>query len=426
MITPLRAPPQIPKLAKLTELGYVPCKMKLRASLATILFLTFLPTGENPAHAGEAPILDNDFPGGNIHPLNLDTESRILRFRTDKHKNRGWDCWWYFKMDGLLPGDTWEFQLEGSGFTTPQRAAYSTDNQTWHQTTKGIRMGKAMVYQLEAKSRTMWFAWGPPFQLSHAQKLVGKVALAGVGAEAYTLCKSKDGHKVPALRWEPEGGKCQPAIWIQARQHAWEAGSSWVCKGLVDWLASEDPEAHRLRTNASITIVPIMDVDNVERGAGGKNQIPHDHNRDWGDSPIHPEVAAAQKGIRQLDENHTFALFLDLHNPGPGDKKPFFFGSPADHFTPERRANQNRFLERCQNHLSVEPLGFNPGIRITGASYHPLWRRISKNWVARNTAPGSVNLTLETSWDTPHSHQGAYQSYGRALGQAITGSFLKK
>ena len=63
-------------------------------------------------------------------------------------------------------------------------------------------------------------------------------------------------------------------------------------------------------------------------------------------------------------------------------------------------------------------------MRVTGAGYHPLWRRISKNWVAENTAEHSVNLTLETTWNSPHSTQQGYLRYGAALGQAIA-SYLK-
>jgi hypothetical protein len=365
------------------------------------------------------PHVTDSFPGGNIEVLQLDSKTKSLNFRTKKQEGRGWDCWWYFKMGGLHPGDTWELRLEGSGFTTPRNAAFSLDNQTWFQTPQGNRKDNAMVYQVEAKAEEMWFAWGPPFQLGQAKELCTRIALANVGANSITLCKSKDGHDVPALEWRPEGGKELPAIWIQARQHAWEAGSSWVCLGLVEWLASEDQAAVRLRNNAAVTIVPVMDVDNVERGAGGKNQIPHDHNRDWGDNPIHPEVAASQQSIKRLDNGHTFTLFLDLHNPAPGDKKPFFFGSPEDHMTPERKANQSRFLELCGESLGKEALGLDPGLRITGANYHPLWLRISKNWVARNTAPGSVCLTLETTWNSPNSTQGGYQAYGEALGKAI-------
>ena len=69
--------------------------------------------------------------------------------------------------------------------------------------------------------------------------------------------------------------------------------------------------------------------------------------------------------------------------------------------------------------LGKHPLGFSEKIRVTGAGYHPLWRRISKNWVAENTGPNSVNLTLETIWNSPHSTQKGYLSYGAALGEAI-------
>ncbi len=372
-----------------------------------------------------APKVSFDFPGGNVNVLNNDPVNKVLRFRPIKHKNRGWDCWWYFKVEGLSKGQTWQFQLEGSGFTTPRQAAFSTDNQIWQQTAPGKKEKNLITYALKVPANTLWLAWGPPFHLDHANQLVDEVAAAKVGAKKFTLCTSKDGHKVPALRWTPEGGKDLPAIWIQARQHAWESGSSWVCRGFTQWLASSDMDATWLRQNARICIVPIMDIDNVQRGAGGKNQIPHDHNRDWGEEPIHPEVKAAQKLIKQLNQTHTFSLFIDLHNPGPGDRKPFFFAAPKDHMTPQRIENQTKFINLCKIHLPKEPLGFNPNLRITGANYHPLWRRISKNWVAQNTRPDSVCLTLETSWDTPNSTQTGYLNYGRALGRSIL-EFLQK
>ena len=371
------------------------------------------------------PKVSHDFPGGNMQVVKMDAEKNMLRFRPINHNNRGWHCWWYFKMEGFTKGETWKFQLEGSGFTTPRQAAFSTDNHTWQHTKPGKKEKNLITYELEVLSCTLWLAWGPPFQLEHANKLVDKVARANIGAEKFTLTTSKDGHKVPGLKWEPKAGKEVPAIWIQARQHAWEAGSSLVGKGMTLWLASADKDAKWLRENVVIYYVPIMDVDNVQRGAGGKNQIPHDHNRDWGEEPIHPEVEAAQKLIKQLDRDYNFAFFIDLHNPGPGDRKPFFFGSPKDHVPEERANKQASFMKVCQKNLGKEPLGFNSNLRITGANYHPLWRRISKNWVARNTQKGSISLTLETSWDTPNSHQTGYQRYGAALGRSIS-QFLQK
>ena len=115
----------------------------------------------------------------------------------------------------------------------------------------------------------------------------------------------------------------QPAkfgVWVQARQHAWEAGSSWVGRGFAEWAASDDPAAIDLRRRASIWYVPIMDVDRVAIGAGGKESTPRDHNRDWSDHPHYPAVAAAQSRILAADKAGRFDLFVDLHNPGSTER----------------------------------------------------------------------------------------------------------
>ena len=364
-----------------------------------------------------------EFPGGSVKVESMDAVSRVLRFKPAAHKNRGWDCWWYFKVSGLGPGAEWTFDLGGTGFAAPRQAAFSTNNRDWKQTAPGRREGGRIRYTLKPPGETLWLAWGPPFGLADANALVKQVAGAKVGADRFELCKSRDGHAVPALRWEPLLAGKRPAIWIQARQHAWESGGSWVCRGLVEWLASKEGAA--LRTGARIFVVPIMDVDNVQRGAGGKNQIPHDHNRDWSDQPHWPEVAAAQKWIQRLNRDDDFVLFLDLHNPAPGDTRPFYFGSPKSHLNPGRMANQVRFHQLSQQIMGKEPFGLSDKIRVSGPGYHPLWRHISKNWVAEHTAAGSVNLTLETSWNTPHSTQPGYRAYGAALGRTIAAFVLK-
>ena len=63
--------------------------------------------------------------------------------------------------------------------------------------------------------------------------------------------------------------------------------------GLAEWLMSDNERARDLRRAARITIIPIMDVDSVQSGRGGKDQKPHDHNRDWIDHPHWNAVKAA-------------------------------------------------------------------------------------------------------------------------------------
>jgi hypothetical protein len=262
--------------------------------------------------------------------------------------------------------------------------------------------------------------------LADARALVEHAAKTCKYAEAFELCKSKDGHGVPALRIRQPGVKDaeRRGIWIHARQHAWECGSSWVCRGVVDWLISEDPAAESLRKQATITIVPIMDVDNVERGCGGKNQKPHDHNRDWSDTPVWPEVAAAMAAIQKQAKAQRFDLFLDLHNPAPGDHQPFFFVPAGDLLSAEGRGNLERFLESARAEITG-PLKLRPKARESGPKYDRNWERISGNWVAKHTQPHVVAACLETSWNTPQSTAENYRTVGRQLGKAVE-RYLRK
>ena len=161
--------------------------------------------------------VDSNFPGGSVVVDALDEKARTLRFRPKNYKNKGWACWWSFKVSGLKPGDVWKLGLQGSGFAVPKRASISSDGKTWKHSPPGKRSSKLHVYEMEVPAETTWFAWGPTFVLANAKRLVEKTAKAKVGAKGYVLCKSQEGHEVPALRWEPKGNNKKPALWIQAR-----------------------------------------------------------------------------------------------------------------------------------------------------------------------------------------------------------------
>jgi hypothetical protein len=370
--------------------------------------------------AVEKPLMvDVAFEGGSGLVQNISQDERLIRIVPTPHQNRGWQCWWYVKISGITPGERITLDVGPAPWATPDRATFSVDNKTWRHTAPGTRGGKRIVYQQQVDAAEAWFAWGPPFVPSDAKRLVESVAAAHDFATAIELCKTRDERSVPALRVAQPTGDAPPlGIWIQARQHAWESGSSWVCRGFVEWLVSGDPRAEALRRQASITVVPIMDIDNTAIGAGGKQQKPQDHNRDWSDEPHWPSVAAAQKEIKRLDDADRFDLFVDLHNPGAGDRAPFFFVPPDELLSPLGRRNLTAFFLAAQTEITG-PLRLQNKTRTSGANYDRRWMQISKNWVAANTAEHVVAVTLETSWNHPASSVDGYLTVGRQLGLAI-------
>ena len=344
----------------------------------------------------------------------------MVRIVPAPHPGRGWECWWYFKLEGIRPGETLTLDVGKGVWATPDQAMFSLDNKTWTHTAPGQRQKDRIVYQTRIDAVTAWFAWGPPFVLADARALLQRTVKQSPFARTFVLAKSRDGHAVPALRVAQPGvaDAERAGIWIEARQHAWESGASWVCQGFVEWLVSADPRAQALRQHASITVAPIMDADNVQRGAGGKNQTPQDHNRDWSDAPHWPEVRAAQARIKALDAAGRFDVFVDLHNPSASDREPYFYIAPRTLMSDGQRHRLDLFLAAAKTEMTG-PLSYTGKTIESGEKYDRNWQFISKNWVTRHTRDHVVAVTLETAWNTPRSTAEGYQRVGRELGLAI-------
>lgn len=361
--------------------------------------------------------IETDFPGGSGDAVSIDHATSTIVLNPSDHPDRGWRCWWYVKLVGITPGQTVTLDLGEAPWATPKQATFSVDDgKTWRHSRQGIPNGKRIRYSLTFDTETALVAWGPPFVPADAKELVEKLAADCDSANVFSLCRTRENRDTPALRIGTVG---KPLIWVQARQHAWESGSCWVGKGFAEWIVSDAVEAIQLRESHEIVFVPIMDIDNVHRGAGGKNQKPQDHNRDWSDTPHWKAVAAAQKQIRAAADAQGLTLFIDLHNPGANNLFPYFYLPPADILSSEAKANLANFLAAAKAEITG-PLRFTGKVIESGAKYDPkAWTRISKNWVARLGTP-AVSVTLETAWNTPASTTEGYETVGRQLGIAIS------
>ena len=387
-----------------------------------LLVLGLLLAGEA---RGELEVV-TDFVGGSGVVSAIDQEARVVRVDPTLHEGKGWRCWWYFELRGMEAGKPVTIDLGEAPWATPDRAAIRVEGQEkWGQTEPGVREGKRIRYRVAlpkgAEGKTVRMAWGPPFVPADAAALVERAAKRSKAAGAFELCKTREGRATPAIRITGSKGDARdrPFVWVQARQHAWESGSSWVAKGFLEWLVSDDERAVALRERAEICVVPIMDIDNVYRGAGGKNQEPQDHNRDWSEAPHWNAVAAAQARLRQATAEERMALFVDLHNPGANSKFPFFYVSPESELSGPGKVRFDAFHAAAKEEITG-PLRFIGQMTVSGPKYDPKnWRKISMNWVVANCGEEVVATTLETSWNTPASTSEGYETVGRQLGLAV-------
>jgi hypothetical protein len=118
----------------------------------------------------------------------------------------------------------------------------------------------------------------------------------------------------------PPAGK--KVVWLMARQHSWEAFTSWVAEGALRYLLSADAAAVKLRREYVFQVLPLCDPDGVARGGVRFNRFGFDLNRNWDtvDPARTPEIAAQRAAILEwVDAGHPIHLFLSLHNTETGE-----------------------------------------------------------------------------------------------------------
>ena len=121
------------------------------------------------------------------------------------------------------------------------------------------------------------------------------------GLETDALCMTKKGRSVPCLDF----GEGANTVLLTARHHACESTGSYVLEGVLEEILV------RPLPNTRVFCVPFVDFDGVLDGDQGKNRIPHDHNRDYVENPIYPEVAA----IKRYADHHGCHFAFDFHSP---------------------------------------------------------------------------------------------------------------
>jgi len=399
-----------------------------------LLVVTWRTCSSDFCFAADSLTIKSDFEGASVRVLEIDQDARSVSVMPGGDPERGWPCWWYFRIDGMTPGETITLRVQGSiaaigtqkplaaSWAMPAQATYSIDAETWLHTDKGTRQDDWMTYTLAPAATSVYVAWGPPYTPTAAAKLVREMGEKSPYANAVELCRSRGDRSVPMLhvREGNRDGSDRFGVWVQARQHAWESGSSWVAQGFTEWLLSDDEPAAWLRQHAEVFIVPIMDIDNTATGNGGKNSLPHDHNRDWSEQPHWTEVIAAQRMIRGLIDEDRMDVFLDLHNPAPGDPT-FFFMPPRDALPVTALGRYDRFIELACGRIGriTPPIPTKHQPKVTGTNYHPLWRQISSNWVGMNGNSHTVSLCLETTWNHENSTTTGYRAVGANLATAV-------
>jgi hypothetical protein len=264
-------------------------------------------------------VIDANFPGGNIIVDSIDGDT--VRLRQDRRTTTEWWFYWLFRIQGTA-GRTIRFEFTDGDVITAAGPCYSAEGDAWRWLGRSVVVGNSFSHTFGADEHVAYFSMGIPY--------VGRqldAFLAGhpsIGRRVLT--RTEGGRDAELL--ELHSKRREHVVFLSARTHACEAVASYAHEGMLEfWLNDASGEGAFLRDRVDLLVVPFVDKDGVEVGDQGKLRSPHDHNRDFIDTPLY----ATTRAIRTEVHRHADRLVaaLDLHCPwirGHRNEDAYFVG----------------------------------------------------------------------------------------------------
>eukprot|EP00111_Clytia_hemisphaerica_P022877 TCONS_00067323-protein len=143
------------------------------------------------------------------------------------------------------------------------------------------------------------------------------------------LCQTLAGNQIYLLTITtptrcPKQAKIKRTIVITARIHPGETIGSWMMKGLLDYLTSNEADAKILRETFIFKIIPMLNPDGVIVGNYRCSLAGRDLNRNYKTvlKDSFPPVWSTKYLVKKLQEEREVVLYCDLH--GHSRKKNIF------------------------------------------------------------------------------------------------------
>ncbi|MCM8539119.1 MAG: hypothetical protein NE328_02520 [Lentisphaeraceae bacterium] len=255
--------------------------------------------------------INTDYKGANMKFVSI--EGDTVTFTPDLKGGRNW-FYWSFEISSTKSRDlTFVVQTKQKymGMVAPQGPAISLDlgdTWDWLGAESTSKPWQSFKYTLE-ENKKVRLSTTIPYMQRELDSFIAKHK-NNKHFKVETLATTNKGRKVELVTiGEPGEGKRN--VLFTCRHHACETMASFVLEGFMSETASESDLGKQFRDKYVLYSVPIVDKDGVQEGDQGKNRPPHDHNRDYIDKPLYPEVAA----IKKLSESKKIDLCLDWHCP---------------------------------------------------------------------------------------------------------------
>lgn len=296
----------------------------------------------------------SDFESGSIGEVIQISETEVkLGLKYDNNNTSLPDefrNWWYIKLEHLHTDKPFTIQVRNPGHHNDYMPVYSYDQKTW------LRFDEKNVVQSsiceeglshhcikfthQYKKNSVYIARFYPYTLTQLQNYLRQL-------EGSPYIKQKTLGLTPKMELPIDllsisdfqvADKNKKRIWLQARTHPAETGSSFLLEGLINFLLSEQMSAQKMREHFIYNIIPMHNPDGVVVGNYRTNIDSIDLERNWiyeknNPSDLSPQVpienhlvhSAMQQWLNPQDTSPV-SIALNLHSSNePVSQAAFFF-----------------------------------------------------------------------------------------------------
>lgn len=356
-----------------------------------------------------APItINKNFEGASMGTIEKTGDAQFRLHVLGQYDERGRNrqvSWYFFRMEHVkgreltltLTDFVGEYNDKpgACAMTANTIPVFSYDRRTWQRfpAMDWDDKAKEATVRITPEQDVLWIAHIPPYTHSDLLHLLGEIdrsphaRIEVIGRTAL----GRDLHLLTVTDFSV-ADDAKKVVWLQARQHAWESGTSYVMEGALRFVTSDDAKARELRRRVVFKFTPMMDPDGCANGGIRFNANGYDVNRHWDEMDLRdkeklrlmPEIWYVKKALyAQMESGHPIDLMLNMHNQEEGE----YIATMID---------DEKVLEMCQRlwaNLSekttfdpTRPLGNGPA----GTSTNILWKekRIPVLLMEQGIAPG--------------------------------------
>jgi len=260
--------------------------------------------------------------------------------QTDEHGHNRQATWYYFRMDHVagkqiaLTLTDFVGEYHNQPGVSPMGPdifpVFSNDGRHWQHfpAVDFDSQKKETTLHFTSSGDSIWIAHVPPYTPSDLAKLLADLRTRPA-TMVETIGKTVQGRDIPLVTvTNPDvDDSSKKLIWLQARQHAWEAGTSFVMEGALRFITSDDPEAKSLRDKFIFKFTPMVDLDGCANGQVRSNANGYDVNQHWKEVDLKhpellrlmPEIWYTKKAILTCNTIHRIDLLVNMHNTETGE-----------------------------------------------------------------------------------------------------------